>query len=354
MQILDNQGRLFGKVNIIDAAVLVVVCLLIPLAYGAYLLFRIPDARITAVEPARVPLGTEQIVVRGENLRPYLRITIGTQDTLRPREEIFLFENPDRGALKLLPSLTPGTYDVVLYDELQELGRLRGGLVIDEPRRPDSGGELMAIGAFRGLDTEGARAISQTLQTAMKTAPTWGQVAGFRSPEPNVEYLRPSALAVSDGLSQVRAVLRLRCTLEPGECRVRNIPLVPGAIIPIAVRDRMDNFVVDELHPVYTNRVELQVRAVLAPETAELLRARQRQSDDFPARDALRPSLVSSDVVGATTNGMRTVLLHLSVPAVRTPDAWRYRTAALRVGDEFEFEGPLYQMRGLIVSVTPR
>lgn len=353
MQILDNQGRLFGKVNIIDAAALVVVGLLIPLAYGAYLLFRIPDARITAVEPARVPLGTEQITVRGENLRPYLRITIGTQNTLRPREEIFLFENPDRGAVKLLPSLTPGTYDVVLYDELQELGRLPGGLVIDEPRRPDSDGELMAIGAFRGLDTEGAQALSQTLQAAMKTAPSWGQVAGFRSPEPNVEYLKASALAVSDGLSQVRAVLRLRCTLEPGECRVQNIPLASGSTIPIAVGDRMENFVVDELHPVYTNRVELQLHAILAPATAESLRVPQRQWEDFPARDALRPSLVSSDVIGTTITGMRNVLLRLSVPVLRTPDAWRHRSTALRVGGEFDFEGPLYQMRGLIVSVTP-
>ena len=42
MALIDEQGRLFGKVNLIDALVALVALLLIPLAYGAFLLFRAP------------------------------------------------------------------------------------------------------------------------------------------------------------------------------------------------------------------------------------------------------------------------------------------------------------------------
>ena len=345
MQILDNQGRLFGKMNIIDAAVLVVVCLLIPLAYGAYLLFRIPQPRIVAVEPARVPQGTAQVTVRGEHLRPYLRMTVGTQTAK------LLFESADSGPLILPPSLPPGSYDVVLYDEAQELGRLPGGLVIGEPPDADSSAALMAIGAFRGLDADGARTISQALQASVQTAPSWGEIAGFGSPEPGMEYLAPNALAVPNGMYQVRAVLRLRCVLTPGECRVGNTPLVPGATIPVPVGDRTVDFLVEELHPNYNSRVELEVRLVFTPDVANVIRGRQRQGDDFPARDALRPSLVSV-TPNETTAGSRTARILL--PALKTPDALSYRGQALRVGGDFVLETPLYQLGGTIVSIRVR
>lgn len=345
MQILDNQGRLFGKMNIIDAAVLVVVCLLIPLAYGAYLLFRIPQPRIVAVEPARVPQGTAQVTVRGEHLRPYLRMTVGTQTAK------LLFESADSGPLILPPSLPPGSYDVVLYDEAQELGRLPGGLVIGEPPDADSSAALTAIGAFRGLDADGARAISQTLRETMRTATPLGPIAGLLPPEPNFEYLRPNALPVSDGPYQIRAVLRLRCVLTRGECRVGNTPLVPDATIPVPVGDRTVDFLVEELHSNYNSRVELEVRVVLAPEVANVIRGRQRQGDDFPARDALRPSLVSV-TANETTAGSR--MARILLPALKTPDALSYRGQALRVGGYFILETPSYQLGGTIVSIRVR
>ena len=54
MAVIDDRGRLFGKVNFIDALVGVLVLGLIPLAYGAFLLFRVPAPKITSLSPTEV------------------------------------------------------------------------------------------------------------------------------------------------------------------------------------------------------------------------------------------------------------------------------------------------------------
>ncbi len=124
MPFIDDRGRLFGRLNIVDAAVLLVVALLIPMAYGAYLIFQPLPARIVALEPARIEEGTSEVTLRGEHLRPYLRVVVGTQAAT------FLFADTDGGVLRL-PELAPGVYDVVLLNEEAELARARGGLVVD-------------------------------------------------------------------------------------------------------------------------------------------------------------------------------------------------------------------------------
>src|SRR5687768_9082574 len=96
---IDTEGRLFGKVNLVDAAIGAFVVLLIPLAYAAVLLFRPPAPRITAVEPApltfaedRAALGSElagKVKIRGQALRPVLRAEIGGQEALA-----YIFEDP--------------------------------------------------------------------------------------------------------------------------------------------------------------------------------------------------------------------------------------------------------------------
>ena len=49
---IDERGRLFGQVNLIDAVVAIVALGLIPLAYGAFLMFRMPLPKVTGATPA--------------------------------------------------------------------------------------------------------------------------------------------------------------------------------------------------------------------------------------------------------------------------------------------------------------
>lgn len=130
MMLIDERGRLFGKLNIIDACVGLVVLGLIPLMYGAFLLFRLPHPQIATLAPdtvaAHAPIA---VVVTGTDLRPYLHARVGAS------EVPFFLETPTRGELKV-PALPPGGYDVALYDEAVELAVKPLALTVSTPRPP--------------------------------------------------------------------------------------------------------------------------------------------------------------------------------------------------------------------------
>ena len=74
MAIVDERGRMFGRWNLLDFAVLVLVIGLIPLAYAGYLLFRDQPPTLVAVTPSQVRESQEfSLTITGTNLRPYLR-----------------------------------------------------------------------------------------------------------------------------------------------------------------------------------------------------------------------------------------------------------------------------------------
>lgn len=137
MGIVDDRGRLFGRLNVIDALVLLVVVVLIPVAYGAYVLFRTPNPTIVSIEPSSVvqppttvpPSPAPVLTIRGTNLRPYLRARIGTAFTP------FLIETTGVAEVKL-PNVPPGTYDVELFDEAQQVAILPGALTVLAPPAP--------------------------------------------------------------------------------------------------------------------------------------------------------------------------------------------------------------------------
>ena len=134
MPFIDDHGRLFGRLNLVDAAVLLVVALLIPMAYGAYLIFQPPPARIVALEPARIETGATEVTLRGEHLRPYLRVVFVARSLagnhVTAKAATFLYADTEGGVLRL-PVIEPGVYDVVLLDEAIEIARVRDGLVVD-------------------------------------------------------------------------------------------------------------------------------------------------------------------------------------------------------------------------------
>src|SRR5262249_1959084 len=115
MSIVDERGRLFGRFNLIDASVVAVVVLLLPIAFAAYVLFRPATMRTTGVEPQSVVKGPgTRVRLPGEHPRPYLRAEVGRVQPLR-----FLIESPTAGEISM-PDLEPGTYDVALFDETEE------------------------------------------------------------------------------------------------------------------------------------------------------------------------------------------------------------------------------------------
>ena len=131
MQVIDEEGRIFGKFNLVDVVIGVVLLGVIPIAYGASVLFRTPDPVIQSIEPNRVTVDSVGMLrLTGMYLSPSLRVVIGD----RPAES-FLVESQTSAEVRL-PDLSAGTYDVVLLAEGNdgaelELTRLVSALVVE-------------------------------------------------------------------------------------------------------------------------------------------------------------------------------------------------------------------------------
>ena len=138
---LDNDPRSARRFNLVDVVVAVVILGLIPIAYGAYLLFRTPPPTLASVSPVRLFEGHNQRVeIEGTNLRPFMRASFNTI----PARSFLI--GSTKYALVDVPDLAPGTYDVVLYDYMQEVDRLPKALTV-VPMVTDV--ELEVVGAFK-------------------------------------------------------------------------------------------------------------------------------------------------------------------------------------------------------------
>jgi len=119
MALVDDRGRIAGRVNLIDALAAIAIVLVIPLSYGAYLLFRTPPAKLAGVAPTTLYQGPNlRVGINGRNLRPFMRVTFNDV-----QGRTFMIASTTNAAIDL-PDLPPGTYDVVLYDHMEEVDRL--------------------------------------------------------------------------------------------------------------------------------------------------------------------------------------------------------------------------------------
>ena len=122
------------RFNVFDAAVAGFVLVLIPIAYGTFLLFRTPKPIIASVDRVEITkeerrIGGPNLVAKlklnGSGLRPMLRASIVDQPAIG-----FVFENPNSADL-LVGATSPGAHDLVLYDGAQEVARAPKAVVID-------------------------------------------------------------------------------------------------------------------------------------------------------------------------------------------------------------------------------
>jgi hypothetical protein len=207
MAIVDERGRLGGRVNLIDAVVAFLILVLIPVAFGAYLLFRTPKAILTAINPPKLYQGGNlRIEVQGENLRPFMRVRF---DTLQGKTFMI---GGTRGAMVDLPDLGPGVYDVTLYDYMQEVSRLPKALTI-LPLAAVPSVQMEVAGAFKGFTVDRLKSVKPGDRFIQNSALV-AEVVSVGSPIPASITLKagPTALLVPmTGQSDVPAVLKVWC-----------------------------------------------------------------------------------------------------------------------------------------------
>ena len=358
MPLIDDRGRVFGRINLIDLVLLVFAVVLIPVGYGAYVLFRTPPPELLGVTPNPAPFkkGELRVQLRGEHLRPFLRATLGKTDA-----KAFLIESP-QAAEMVFPELAPGTYDLTLYDASEQVGRMGNALTV----APPPGSPIQFVGRFVG-PTAGAAAIAPGVKLTIQNR----AVA-------DVVDVRPPANG-----GDIPATLRMACDTAAGPCAVAGTPVDVGKPVALRMpgRDEALRFVVDDLRAdgIWA---DVQVHLFGIGEVLDLMRVgdvdRFNESNEqhgglahgavvrsMEAATAtageLRLNFVQGladapafggNVSGAGVLPMKTRVAIVSVPLQRVDRRWKYREEIIRPGSGIAFETPDYFVRGLITRVT--
>src|SRR2546425_5286377 len=111
MSIVDDRGRVAGRVNLIDALAAAVIVLLVPMAYGAYLLFRTPQPKLTGIAPATLYEGPNlRIGIGGREPPPLLRGSFNT----KPGRAVLIGRTPNTAGG--LPGPPPRPRHARLFD----------------------------------------------------------------------------------------------------------------------------------------------------------------------------------------------------------------------------------------------
>ena len=285
MSLVDDRGRLLGRINIIDLALAVFVLVLLPIGYTAVRLFRVPQPDIQRVEPAAQPAGSGlRLRLHGRDFRPYLKVFVsptGEPFSLIARtpagiEGRLLVETPSVVEVEL-PALLPGQYDLYLFDETQEVAHRAGAFVLTPP--------------------PGA-----TVRVRMR-------------------FSVPSELAklVKDGDVDITEVNCHWIDDRPG-CREVNHNL--SAQLPVG--DTSEGAIPATLKSVHIS------------------------SDSSPAFELLS-TIDTTGWVASARNGAKQIEADVDVPAHQNPKGiWEYRHQTIRAGDTLIFQTPQYFMRGLI------
>lgn len=343
MAIVDEQGRLFGRLNLLDAIVALLVLGLIPLAYGAYVLFRTPMPVMTSVVPSEITDGPNmRIQIRGENLKPYLRVSVGAV-----QGQTFLFRDATEAQVDLV-GVPPGTYDVVLYDFAQERSRLPQALTIHPSALPDA--KVVVVGLFGNLQPEQTSSL-----TVGMVIPSVGEVIAVGKPVPQVAriFSRPNIVQVPVPNSlMVPVIMRMGCWVrstqgEP-ECVANNVGLHPLGLLFLQTPMGTLPFQVDQVRgtqPLVP--LEITVRFSGPPEALVLLKAGDQD------HGAVANELSIGGTVTGVGGGGGSRDARMTVNGQQGTAGWLYDNQPLLVGGSFTLRTPAYQLNGTVVRVEP-
>ena len=349
MAIVDERGRLLGRLNLLDAIVLVLLAGLLPLGYAAYVLFRERPARLDSVSPATVEYAPDLIVtVTGENLRPYMRVSVGTHQATE-----FYFKSPSEAQVPV-HGLPAGTYDIVLYDNAQERSRLPNALTVRPSALPAT--EVIAVGAFGNLDAAGAAKITAGLEL-----PGAGQVVAVGRPARDLTQVFAASgmvgVPIADAL-RVPAVVQFRCHVRTQQgrphCVVDDAAITPTNLLML---------------PTPLGKTPFQIQQVRSPHPLEGVAARLRVTGPPSVLSMIRAGDVD---LGGTSNELAALArvarvgplrrlsdttaevdVDLVAQLQRVDGGWLYNSTPLRAGSHLMLRTTRYEAGGVVTELPP-
>jgi len=352
---IDDHGRLFGRVNVVDAAIGAFVLGLLPIAYGTFLLFRPSAPRITSV--VRVPITMEErrlaggsrlaakLKVRGSGFRPMLRASIDEASALG-----FVFENPNSADV-LVGEVAPGTHDLVIYDGVQEVARSAGAVTIQAvpPAR------IRVTGTLFDLDESTAAALHPGPLTPGATVSQADivQLGNVRPGRHRLTTDQGSADVTVAGRFERPVVMMVQCDLDPQNegCAVGGVPLATTPLPVIRLVGPAStalSLAVDELLPAEpSRRAVARIRFTGAAEMLDMIRTGDRDNTLDERAAIVGPVEPPRAINGAA---VRDATLTLGVDDSR--DGWRYRGRNVSPGAAFTLTTGRYVASGSVIALT--
>jgi hypothetical protein len=348
MALVDDRGRLFGRFNLLDVVLAVVLIGLIPLAYGAYILFRAPLPRLTSVEPGSLVVGPNlRVVIKGENFRPYMRVSFNTI-----QGNSFVFRSAGEAVIDLNP-MPPGVYDVVLYDISQERSRLSKALTLLPTPLPDT--QVLVVGNFGNLSADRGGAITKGV-----TIEGLGTVVDVGKPVPESTRVQAGPILEIPVEKAVRvpAVIRMGCSVRAPQghpqCVLGDAVLAPSVIVFVETAAGRLPFQIDQLRgpqPVeqVTATVQFEARSVVLENIAR----GDVDQGEFANELSAGARVTTLSGLRSVGNDMARVDVTMAIPAQRNNSSWLYNSTALRAGASITMRTSKYELTGTVIQVTP-
>lgn len=335
---IDNDGRLLGRVNLFDAAIGGFALLLVPIAYGTFLLFRTPAPRIDAV--TRVPITQEErrvagshrvtakLKVRGSGFRPMLQASIGHTRALG-----FVFENPNSADV-IVGAVPPGTHDLILSDGVQELARLPRSVTIESA----APALIAGLGVLLHMDQVVADALTP--------------VAASAAAAPNAIVALGDVRTEPTGRKQRAAEILLQCDPDPDDegCTVGGVRVnaAPWPSVKITAPSGVPlSFALTEVLPASAPAPAVaRIRIAAAPEILAQVRTGDRD-ESLDARAAV--------VTGVTRrqNGASDLDVTVRLGVDESAEGLRYRGRPIKAGAPFWLTTARYVVTGTVLEVSP-
>ncbi len=403
MALIDERGRLFGRVNLIDAGVGLLVVLMGAGVFVGYRLLRLPVAPVVArVEPATQMGGGSnmRLSLRGQNFLPFMRVFVQragesakVMTKLDPNasgldqftlvnytQGRFFAESPQVGEVWLPDKLGAGAYDLVFFNETQLIAVKTSAFTLTDPPPPPPPppsapeASIRAYGAFIAVDRANPPRIALGTRLPTGSAEPWAEVLEVQAPRPETALVRtPSGdfPAEVNQRMQVPVVLRIHCAVDVLNCRVPNANIIVGNTYPIQVGDKTVNFYVQDMGPDAAEVVRealVDVRFFSKPEIARLVHENDADLSKIPASTRLhQPAVIrsrsASEESTATlsqSDGAQSFQIagqvvaftaKLAMPLMQTPTGWFYRNQPVKAGMNLAFETANYSIRGMILGV---
>jgi len=349
MAIVDERGRLFGRWNLLDLALLVLMFGLIPLGYAAYVLFRDQPPRLVSVSPNQVAQAPEfTLTITGENLRPYMRVSAGTQ---QGRE--FLFKSTEEAQVPF-SALPPGQYDIVLFDQAQERFRLPNALSITPLGLPAT--QLVVVGAFGNLDAAAAAKL-----TAGTVLPGVGEVLAVGTPVPDLTDVFAGSKFVPVPIPnalKLPAIVRFNCLVRSQGgtpfCNVEDATMAPPSVVRVTTSEGKIPFQIESVrspHPL--TPVPLEVRLIGEPSVLSLIKAGDVDLGGTTNELALLARVTTAGPVHTLGPTAAEVTVRLIAQLQNVGGRWLYDSGPLRAGSPILLRTTRYQANGVVTGLPP-